>query len=423
MRVTKIDGRYYDLSTFDHPGGGTALWHADGRDATALFRSHHPFASKERLAAALRKYELKGPPPPKQGLLPGEEAAPQFRFDTAFARELRSEARAYFEEQRRARGGGGTLADATKATPRRWLVLGLLSCVRALCFWQWLRGDWVALLTHPLATWLAGSHTFHDACHFALSRNQRLNALVGYTYPSLTSPLAWYHQHNIGHHAYTNVPSRDPDLYHMRDLHRSTSATAYRPAYAYQRFTVFIGWLASYLGLAVYPSIERLAHSTYFQIVPGLRGRPLLLAAEIAHVLCTAAVLFLPFLLFDDARKAWAFFVVPQAVHSALFMLNSQITHLHAQCMARDEDWYKHQVRTAANHGGGSWPHFLLSGGLNHQIEHHLFPSVNHCHHPRLRPIVRRVCATHGVPYREFGGYRDAFASYYDNVVRLGRRD
>ena len=422
MRLTKIAGKYYDLSSFRHPGGDTALWHAYGRDATVLFRSHHPFASEQRLAATLAKYEVAPPSPGRASLLllPGEEDAPQFRFDSAFARELRRGVREYFEGL--ARGGGTTLADATKATPWRWLLIGVLSCLRVACFWHWLRGHWLALIAHPLATWLGGSNTFHDACHFALSANQSVNALVGYTYPSLTSPLAWYHQHNIGHHAYTNVAARDPDLYHMKALQRTTPTTAYRPAYAYQRFTAFIGWAASYIGLAIYPSIESAWRGTYFEIVPSVRGRRLLRAAEVAHVLCAVGASMLPLVLFDDAPKAWLFVVVPHIVHSALFMLNSQITHLHTACMTREEDWFKHQVLTAANHGGGSWPHFVFSGGLNHQIEHHLFPSVNHCHHPHLRPIVKRVCAKHGVAYREFGGYREAFASYYQHVVRMGRK-
>ena len=97
---------------------------------------------------------------------------------------------------------------------------------------------------------------------------------------------------------------------------------------------------------------------------------------------------------------------------------------------ARWADWHSHQVEpvqlsrgsqskagwlslktaTAVNFGcadGGGWlPAGLtaaLTGGLNQQIEHHLFPTVNHCHLPALRPLVAAAAARHGVPYREVG--------------------
>ncbi len=58
MRITKINGKYYDLTNFNHPGGETAIWHSFGRDSTILFESHHPFVSKEKLEIILKKYEI-----------------------------------------------------------------------------------------------------------------------------------------------------------------------------------------------------------------------------------------------------------------------------------------------------------------------------------------------------------------------------
>ena len=62
------------------------------------------------------------------------------------------------------------------------------------------------------------------------------------------------------------------------------------------------------------------------------------------------------------------------------------------ECMAIEKDCYKYQVITSTNHSMDSIPGFIFSSGLNYQIEHHLFPTINHCHYPSIQPIVKRVC-------------------------------
>jgi len=87
--------------------------------------------------------------------------------------------------------------------------------------------------------------------------------------------------------------------------------------------------------------------------------------------------------------------------------------------MNHEKDWYKHQVITASNHGVGKQFNFLFSGGLNYQIEHHLFPNINHCHHPYIQPIVKDICIKHDIEYKEFDGYYQAFVSYYQHIIKM----
>ena len=94
MRITKIHGKYYDLTDFNHPGGDTAIWHAYGRDATVLFESYHPFVSKNKLDSILEKYEISELPHGYK-LFPNEENVPQFDFDTEFSKELKIEVKKY----------------------------------------------------------------------------------------------------------------------------------------------------------------------------------------------------------------------------------------------------------------------------------------------------------------------------------------
>ena len=106
--------------------------------------------------------------------------------------------------------------------------------------------QWWTLIATPITYWIFGVNIFHDASHFALSRNWRVNALGTYVGWWFSSPLEWYHQHVIGHHAYPNIPLRvryicfqflthkDPDLYHNGKMERHTTTLRWRPMHAHQ---------------------------------------------------------------------------------------------------------------------------------------------------------------------------------------------
>jgi len=62
-----------------------------------------------------------------------------------------------------------------------------------------------------------------------------------------------------------------------------------------------------------------------------------------------------------------------------------------------------------------------VSGGLNYQVVHHLFPGVCHCHYPQLAPIVMRTAAEFGVPYKVYGTFREAVAGHFRQLHIAGR--
>lgn len=91
-------------------------------------------------------------------------------------------------------------------------------------------------------------------------------------------------------------------------------------------------------------------------------------------------------------QKAVVWITVPNILFSFCFMLNSQINHLTLECSnASDTNFLKHQVITAQNFGCDSLFCIIFSGGLNYQIEHHLFPFLNHCHLPALGELYRAL--------------------------------
>lgn len=87
-----------------------------------------------------------------------------------------------------------------------------------------------------------------------------------------------------------------------------------------------------------------------------------------------------------------------------------------------DEEWGAHQMRTTANfanlNSGWNW----FSGGLNHQIEHHLFPSMSHTHYVAIGKVVRYTAGEFGLPYNHFDTYGAALQSHYRLLRSLGNK-
>lgn len=87
------------------------------------------------------------------------------------------------------------------------------------------------------------------------------------------------------------------------------------------------------------------------------------------------------------------------------------------------QDWAETQIRTSCNWGPNSKFWLYAVGGLNFQIEHHLFPGVAHIHYPAISKIVKRVCAKRDIPYGEFNKFRSLYASHLKTLYKLGHYD
>jgi linoleoyl-CoA desaturase len=83
-------------------------------------------------------------------------------------------------------------------------------------------------------------------------------------------------------------------------------------------------------------------------------------------------------------------------------------------------DWAAHQVSTSVDFAKDNRLITWFLGGLNYQVEHHLFPKVCHLHYPALSRIVAETAAKHGVRYRSYGTLREALASHYRHLAHLG---
>jgi linoleoyl-CoA desaturase len=88
-----------------------------------------------------------------------------------------------------------------------------------------------------------------------------------------------------------------------------------------------------------------------------------------------------------------------------------------------EQAWLYHEMATTANFAQRNKVLSWYIGGLNYQVEHHLFPQVCSIHYPKICGIVRETAEKYGVPYNNFPTLRDAMRSHYHMLKQLGRSE
>jgi delta11-fatty-acid desaturase len=427
--LTHIHSKWYDLSTFEHPGGPVALSLIDRRDGTALFESHHPFIERAKLLKILSKYEVPKKDEEKLGCkLLDQTDGGHYVWDgienDKFASDLKVLVNEYFGNVAKERGV--SLSEAAKATPARWcLIISLMTCFYGTLPW-YTSGSWPFIVLTPMMAWVTAVNYWHDGLHFSLSTDWRINAWLPYLFPYYSSPWMWYHEHVIGHHSYPNVSHKDPDLAHAPQLMREHDSIKWRKTHVGQsqwHRVLFVWSVALGIGLSLLNDVKANLKLSYNNVVP---YAPMSKPRLVVHILGRLGYFFIlhvwPYFTFP-LWKAIIWSTLPGIMLSVCFMVNTQINHLTNGCAhAMDDNFYKHQVVTAQNFGVGNLFCYYFSGGLNYQIEHHLFPNVNHCHLPALAPSVKRICEKHGVPYHHAAGYRDAIARHFAHTSDMEKQ-
>ncbi|MFJ4715321.1 fatty acid desaturase family protein [Streptomyces sp. NPDC088785] len=276
-------------------------------------------------------------------------------------------------------------------------------------------GSWWVLALAPVLAVLGARTAFigHDAGHAQITANRSVSRAIGLVHGNLLLGMSyswWNHKHNR-HHANPNHIDKDPDV--AADVLVFTSGQA-------ARRTGFRGWLTRHQAWLFFPLtlLEGLALKVSgFQDLRRQSGRERLVEGTllIAHVVGYVTLL----LTLMPLGHALAF----AALHQALFGLHLGMAfapnHKGMEMPDPDGDKWGHlrrQVLTSRNIEGGVLTDWFL-GGLNYQIEHHLFPSMPRPHLRLAQPLVKAHCHRIGVPFTETGlvdSYRQALRHMYE---------
>jgi len=248
------------------------------------------------------------------------------------------------------------------------------------------------------------------------------------------SRVVWTYQHVVGHHSHTNAnlpvaPSDrlnpdafDPDSGAGSPLIRLNPSQPYRWYHKYQH--IYIWFL-----LPLVPSkwlvkdLLHVAKRKYMDIEFGAPRGELQLLLLMKVVFITYA-LIAP--VYVHGSYGFVLFAASMIAKGYEITLTFGVNHMTDGCFFPDDnqpqderDWAMLQVVTSSNFGVDSWWCTQLSGGANLQIEHHLFPSVNHLHLPAISPIIRQTCHEFRVPYLSFPTFRASVYAYYLHFKKL----
>jgi fatty acid desaturase len=267
-------------------------------------------------------------------------------------------------------------------------------------WWQLLTAAYLAVVFTQIA------FIGHDAGHRQVFRSRRANDRVGLIHGNLLIGVSfgwWVAKHNR-HHSNPNHEDLDPDI--------SITALAFTADQASSKHGL-VRLLARYQAWLFFPLLLlEAAHLHLASIKAILRGsgrantvEGLLLVAHVAGYL-TALVLVL------TPAQAVAFIAVQQGLFGLYLGCSFAPNHKGMPTLtdADQLDFLRRQVLTSRNVRGSRLVDFVL-GGLNYQIEHHLFPNMPRPNLRRAQPMIRAFCSQHGLPYTEaslFGSYAEA---------------
>ncbi|HEY8397003.1 MAG TPA: acyl-CoA desaturase [Flavihumibacter sp.] len=285
-----------------------------------------------------------------------------------------------------------------------------------------------ALLGFLLAS--IGFNVMHDACHGSYSQRKWVNEVLGLSLNALGgNAFIWKFKHNILHHTYTNVDGMDDDIA-KSPLMRQCRSQKWVPAHRFQHiYVVLVYAISSFAWVFIMDFNKYLKQRVYTTPLQKMSWQEHLIfwLSKLLYVLFYIAI---P--VYFVGWGPWAIgFTVMHLVMGLTLALVFQLAHVveHTEFEATSGEitqienaWAEHQVRTTANFAPGNRIINWLVGGLNYQVEHHLFPRVSHVHYPALSKIVRETCSEYGLPYHSYPTMTASMISHFRMMKALGER-
>jgi linoleoyl-CoA desaturase len=278
-----------------------------------------------------------------------------------------------------------------------------------------------------------GLSVMHDANHGAYSSRPWINTLLGYSLNMVgANSFNWKMQHNVLHHTFTNVHEEDEDI-GSRGVLRFTPHSQWKKAHRYQHIYAWflygmmtLTWmfvkdfvrivryhrngLAKKQGASIKKEwfiliFTKLFYLCYIAVVPivftSLGWWQVLLGVFLMHY----ATGFILAIIFQPAH----------VIEGTEFPLPDENNQL-------ENNWAIHQLLTTTNFGNESRWFSWYVGGLNFQIEHHLFPNICHVHYRKISSIVSSTALEFGLPYKSTRTFFEALVKHLHLLKQLGHR-
>lgn len=342
----------------------------------------------------------------------------------SFYATLKQEVDNYFTQNNLKPTGNGLLYFKTFL----FLSLGIYLYVQLVFFTPpvWIALPLCVLLGFDMA--FIGFNIMHDGCHGSYSSKKWVNELMGYSLNLLGSnSLLWKFKHNVAHHTFTNIDGHDADIV-QGALLRLAPSQPLRPVHKFQHlYAIFLYGLISFAWIFAADFEKYFEKKVLSTSIQGftLKDHIIFWVTKVfyvfAYIILPIYMLgFVPFIigfLAVNLSLGVMMAIVFQLAHIVEIAEFEDATHANLKI---EKEWAVHQLDTTVNFATHNRFLSFFLGGLNFQVEHHLFPKISHVHYPAIQKIVRETCEKYGVEYKSYPTMRAAVASHFRLMWKLG---
>ena len=360
--------------------------------------------------------------PPKKPMIHYELPFHDAKQDQSdFAKELVTEVHQFFKTQNKS-----FKADGWQKFKIFLIFFQVFVTYLALVFVP-LSTVWVLLLLMNMIFWASmwGFNLGHESAHNTVFKTPLLSEIFRTSFDIIgISSAIFRRKHVFFHHQYTNKRGVDGDMEEAYPLLRLSNYYAWQPHHRYQSWYAFPAYSLLTIAWAWHDDWLRMMNNKVAtaDMMPLTRLEKFMFV--FLKLLGAALFLVIP----SFFHPFWIVLSCYVAVHLGAGLMTClifQIAHIYENCEDLADyqfsGWYKDQVEQTRNFATKNvfWNWFL--GGLNFQIEHHLFPYISSCHYPRIQPLVKRMCEKHHVTYLESPGFFRAVQDHLQTLNSLGK--
>jgi linoleoyl-CoA desaturase len=277
-----------------------------------------------------------------------------------------------------------------------------------------------------------GMNVMHDGNHGSYSNKNWINKLMGGTiYVLAGNVYNWQVQHNVLHHTYTNIPGHDEDL----EAGRVIRFTKHAKWYSFHKFqhyySIFLYGLLTF-NWAITTDFKQMRSYLKRKLSYGEVKSPKILwtTLVITKVIYFSIWLVVPMLLGIAWWQVLLGFFIMHYTAGLILSIVFQLAHVIEdttnpapnEAGEIENTWAIHQLFTTVNFAPKNWIVNWYTGGLNHQVEHHLFPHISHVHYGKIAKIVKETALECNLPYHEYKTMRSAVIAHFKHLRELGKK-
>jgi len=345
-----------------------------------------------------------------------------------FFRTLNSRVNNYFKENNLERTGNWKLHLKTIVMFSIFLMPYFFLLAMDMPFWVYL------LLNVVIGVGMAGigMNVMHDGNHGAYSSKSWVNKFMGGTIYILAGNVYnWQVQHNVLHHTYTNIHGHDEDLDAGRIIRFTKDAKWYSFHKFQHYYSIFLYGLLTF-NWSLTTDFKQMKGYLNRKLSYGEVKSPKILwtTLVITKVIYFSIWIVLPMILGVLWWKVLIGFFVMHYIAGLILSIVFQLAHVIEDASnpkpneegEMENTWAIHQLFTTVNFAPKNWLVNWYTGGLNHQIEHHLYPNISHIHYGKIAKIVKETAKECNLPYHEYRTMRSAVIAHFKHLREMGRQ-